>query len=144
MADRIHSLHVLERVRRSEIEQEIRELADLRAERDSLDRAIKTLTEDMQAARSTTRPEGMFHLASYIAAAGRDIELKNVRIKTIAPRIETLEDKVLGIFAEMKTYEIMATREKLSRKNEKNKLLDADLQERHMLMEARLRLSRAK
>lgn len=103
MTGRIHTLTLLERLRRNEMVNEVRELAALRAQVDSLNRACTELLETLQTEARIVTIEAAPYVGAYIRAIRDEVARKERAAAQHAPRIAELEHSMLDRFREVAT-----------------------------------------
>ena len=106
MTDRLHTLSLLERLRRHEMAAEARELATLRAHVAVLERTRSDLLGRLKTEALTVTLESAPYIGSYIRAIRNEVAQIEKALEKVAPRIAALEQTVLDQFREISTIRL--------------------------------------
>ena len=106
MTDRLHTLSLLERLRRQEMAAEARELATLRAHVAVLERTRSDLLGRLKTEALTVTLESAPYIGSYIRAIRNEVAQIEKALEKVAPRIAALEQTVLDQFREISTIRL--------------------------------------
>ena len=106
MTDRLHTLSLLERLRRHEMAAEARELATLRAHVAVLERTRSDLLGRLKTEALTVTLESAPYIGSYIRAIRNEVAQIEKEPQKVAPRIAALEQTVPDQFREISTIRL--------------------------------------
>ncbi|MCA0922601.1 flagellar FliJ family protein [Pseudooceanicola nanhaiensis] len=104
------ALLVMERLRRHEIEDELRELTLLRERMGRLEEQKRELNRRLRDETRITTIEAAPYVMNFVTSVREEILKIDREIDKLHPRFRKLEDKVAEVFREMKTYETVRIR----------------------------------
>ena len=106
MTDRIHTLALLERLRRHDMMAEARELADMRSQVATLEATRANLLDKLRTEARIVTLEAAPYVGAYIRSIRNEETQINRTIAKAAPRIAELETAMLERFHELATVRL--------------------------------------
>lgn len=110
MSGRIRTLAILERLKRHEMAQEMRELAALRAQIATLERTKANLLERLQTEARIVTLETAPYIGSFIRSVRNEAAQIDRTLSKTTPRAEALETTMIELFREVETIKLAKTR----------------------------------
>ncbi|MFO8126296.1 flagellar export protein FliJ [Yoonia sp.] len=133
MTDRIRTLAVLEKLRRNDMESEVRELAALRAHIQRLRDNRSNLLNRLRTEARIITLEAAPYVGSYIRSVRGEIAQIDLALSKALPRADVLEAAMAECFCEVKTLSLALERATTQARQDSDRLASAEADELALL-----------